>query len=142
MSAGGRTESETHGAIEVSVGPDGHASARRLPAESAVRVALQRGQGGAAAARFDVAPTIDVSDFPRLLDVFCGAANLHLDVSFRATKLSSSHVVLEDTGLAMGMALFEMLRERMNDAGVNGAGASLRTPDDFHNAGVSAAVSV
>jgi imidazoleglycerol phosphate dehydratase HisB len=137
-----RAEREAYGRIAVAVGPDGGARVERLTAESEIHIGLMRGQGGRATATFDVAPSIDVSAFPALLDAFCAAANLHVEVAFRAARLSSSHVVLEDTGLALGMGLFEMLRLRMIETGVNGAGSSLRTKDDFLNAGVSASVSV
>ena len=137
-----RSERETHGLIDVDVQPDGAARIERLTAESAIRMDVLRGQGGQARATFDVADSIDVSAFPALLDAFCHAADLHIDVSFRATRLSSSHVVLEDTGLALGMGLFEMLRVRMMESGVNGAGSSLRTKADFETAGVSASVSL
>ena len=137
-----REERETHGRITVRLDDDGRAVVERVTAESEVRINVWRGQGGQAKAEFDVAPSIDVSAFPEFLDDFAQAADLHMDVFFRATRLSSSHVVLEDTGLGLGMALFEMLRGRMMSHGVNGAGSSLKTADDFHKAGVSAAVSV
>ena len=137
-----RAETEEFGRISVRIDPQGAARVERLTAESEIVITMLRGQGGGAQAEFDVADSIDVSAFPNLLDVFCRAADLHIDVRFRATKLASSHVVLEDTGLAIGMGLFEMLRARMMESGVNGAGSSLKTADDFHNAGVSASVSV
>jgi len=137
-----RDEKETHGLIRVSVNPDGAAVVQRLTAESEIRMEVSRGQGGGANAAFEVADSIDVSGFPALLDAFCRAADLHIDMRFRATRLSSSHVVLEDTGLALGMGLFEMLRARMMETGINGAGSSLRTKHDFETAGVSASVSV
>lgn len=133
---------ETHGRIEVHLAPDGAAEVLRTTAESDIRIAMARGQGGGAAAAFEVADSIDCSAFPAFLQAFCAAADLHVEVSFRATRLSSSHVVLEDTGLALGMGLFEMLRARMAETGVQGAGSSLRSKAQFLEAGVSASVSV
>lgn len=137
-----RVDRDAHGRISVWIDDDGAAVVERHTAESEITVRMRRGQGGSVNAAFDVAKSVDVSHFANLLDVFCTAADLHLDVSFRATKLASSHVVLEDTGLAMGMGLFEMLRARMEQVGANGAGSSLQTVEQFRTAGVSAAVSI
>jgi imidazoleglycerol phosphate dehydratase HisB len=137
-----RDERETHGMILAKLDATGAALVQRLTAESEIRLSIMRGQGGGALARFDVADSIDVTAFPAILNHFCRAADIHVDMDFRATRLTSSHVVLEDTGLAMGIGLFEMLRARMAETGVNGAGSSLRTRDDFFNAGVSASISV
>ena len=133
---------EDHGRIVVRLDPNGTVRVERITAESEIVLNLVRGQGGGARAQFEVGDSIDVSGFPALLETFCRAANIHIDIDFRATKLTSSHVVLEDTGLALGMGLFEMLRERMMARGVNGAGSSIRTAEDFGIADVSAAVSV
>lgn len=133
---------DTYGRIVVDVGADGVAHIERKTAESEIRMQVWRGQGGEASIDFEVADSIDVSSFPELLRVFCEAADLHITASFKATKLSSSHVVLEDTGLALGLGLLNMMKTRMMDTGVNGAGSSLRTKADFLEAGVSASVSV
>ncbi len=133
---------ETHGRLRIRLAPDGSATVERVTAESHVRITLVRAQGGGCNATFNVADSIDVSAFPNMLAMFSKAANLDVSVDFSATRLSSSHVVLEDTALAIGSGIFEMLRERMNATGVNGAGSSLRTRDDFERASVSAAVSV
>jgi len=136
------TATETHGRLRIRLTPDGAATVERITAESSVVMTLGRAQGGRSSAKFKVADTIDVSAFPAMLDVFAKAANLDINVEFTATRLSSSHVVLEDTALAIGSGIFEMLRDRMNATGINGAGSSLRTREDFETATVSAAVSV
>lgn len=135
-------ETSKHGHLTIKQDESGLVRAARETAESRVVMELMRGQGGQTRARFDVADSIDVSGFPDLLAELCDAADLHLDLDFTATRLSSSHVVLEDVGLTLGAALFQMLTDRMMTTGTNGAGSSLRTADDFDNAPVSASVSV
>ena len=135
-------ETSKHGHLTIKQDESGLVRAARETAESRVVMELMRGQGGQTRARFDVADSIDVSGFPDLLAELCDAADLHLDLDFTATRLSSSHVVLEDVGLTLGAALFQMLTDRMITSGINGAGSSLRTADDFENAPVSASVSV
>ncbi|MEM9739372.1 MAG: hypothetical protein AAF829_05845 [Pseudomonadota bacterium] len=135
-------EKSKHGHLTVEQDPSGLVRVARETAESRVIMDLMRGQGGTAKAHFDVADTIDVSGFPALLGALCEAADLHLDLQFTATRLSSSHVVLEDVGLTLGAALFQMLTDRMMTTGTNGAGSSLRTANDFTSAPVSASVSV
>lgn len=134
------------GQMVVTTDGKGWAHVVRDTAESQVRVSLAMPPTGTTAGpiktHFDVAESIDVSAFPGLLQVFCTAAGMELDVSFTATKLSSSHVVLEDTGLAMGAALFALLTDAMASTGVNGAGSSIKTADDFHSAPISASISV
>ncbi len=130
------------GRYDIAVDASGDVRVERITAESEVRLVLARAQGGHVSAEFDVAPSIDVRSFPALLETLAQAADLHLEVTFRATKLSSSHVVLEDTGLTLGAALFETMRQAMEQGGVNGAGSSLRTAEEFAHAGVSASVSV
>ncbi|MEL6661985.1 MAG: hypothetical protein AAFR33_03205 [Pseudomonadota bacterium] len=135
-------ETSKHGHLTILQDEAGLVRAARETAESRVVMELMRGQGGRANARFDVADSIDVSGFPALLGELCSAADLHLDLDFTATRLSSSHVVLEDVGLTLGAALFQMLTDRMMTTGTNGAGSSLRTADEFVSAPVSASVSV
>lgn len=138
------------GQMVVTTDGDGWAHVVRDTAESQVRVSLAMANLGeengtehaAVKTHFDVADSIDVSAFPNLLDAFCHAAGMELEVSFTATKLSSSHVVLEDTGLAMGAALFALLTDAMAKTGVNGAGSSLKTAEEFHHAPISASISV
>ena len=84
--------------------PEGGVNVQRDTAESEVSISLWRGQGGQAKSDIQVADSIDVSSFPDILNAFCEAADLHMDVTFKATMLSSSHVVLEDIGLTMGAA--------------------------------------
>ncbi len=135
-------EGKPIGKLSITLDDGGAARVERLTAESETIISLWRGQGGGAKASFTVADSIDVSDFPEFLNAFCEAADLQIEMSFRATQLSSSHVVLEDAALAIGAALFEMMRERMEQTGVNGAGSSLKTAEDFHDAGVSASISL
>lgn len=135
-------QSETHGRILVKLDDAGAVHIERRTAESAIVMRIRAANQGGATCAFAVADSIDVTSFPALLGAFCEAAGISMSLEFSATRLTSSHVVLEDTGLALGMGLFEMLRDRMMAHGVNGAGSSLKTKDDFLHAGVSASISV
>lgn len=111
----------------------------RRTAESEVEVEVAMGTP-VAKCRFDVADTIFVNGMAELLNEFAEGANLTLDVSFLATRLSSSHVVTEDIGLAIGRALRGVAVERMEHIGINGAGSNLATVDDLSSpvrAGIS-----
>ncbi|MBF0428197.1 MAG: HAD-IA family hydrolase [Magnetococcales bacterium] len=80
---------------------------------------------------FDVAESIRVGSLPNLLESLADAAGFSLQVECHALALSSSHVVLEDTGLLLGRVLLEILKVRMEETGVNGAGSSIRHPEDL-----------
>ncbi len=80
--------------------------------------------------------------FRELLDLFADRAGFSLKVVFRSKVLSSSHVLLEDTGMVIGKALREILMKRMMAQGINGAGSSLQDPDDFNQQRISVGVSV
>jgi hypothetical protein len=56
---------------------------------------------------------------------------MRLEVDFTATRLSSSHVVMEDVGMVVGRTLKEVFVERMRRWGVNGAGSSVAAPGDL-----------
>lgn len=130
------------GRMEAVLDAGGVAKVARVTAESALDVSVARGPAGLTHAAFDVADSIDVARFPDFLDLLCKAAGLEAAIRFQATKLSSSHVVLEDTALALGAGLFELMRHAMETTGANGAGSSLRSADAFETAPVSAAISV
>ncbi|MGH6815817.1 MAG: HAD-IA family hydrolase [Hyphomicrobiaceae bacterium] len=134
--------SDKHGHILIEHDQARGVSVERATAESRVRVRVAASDAPTSTATFRVAPSIDVSAFPALLDRFSAASGFEIAVDFSATRLSSSHVVLEDTGLTLGTALFEMLRRRMETEGVEGAGSSLRTREQIASAGVGAAISV
>jgi HAD superfamily hydrolase (TIGR01509 family) len=91
---------------------------------------------------FKVAPSINVSELPLLLEPLAKAAGFTLQVEFQAAVLSSSHVVLEDTALVLGRALLEILTLRMLQTGVNGAGSSLETLADQKNQAIRVGLSV
>ncbi len=80
---------------------------------------------------FNVAPNIDVSNLPKLLENLAEQAGFNIQVEYDSTVLNSSHVVLEDTALVLGKALLEILILRMTQWGVNGAGSSIQTVDDL-----------
>ncbi|MGR0480409.1 MAG: HAD-IA family hydrolase [Candidatus Electronema sp. V4] len=114
----------------------------RTTAESRVRVAVSCGGHWPGVYRFKVGPSIQVSGFGGLLEAMVLEAGFTLAVDFVAERLSSGHVVTEDTGLVLGKALKELLILRMNSCGVNGAGSSISTADDLASQPVSVGVSV
>ncbi len=97
---------------------------RRETAESEVGVEIAFG-GARASCRLDVADSVDVSGVEELLDRMAAGADLSIAIDFRATRLSSSHVVLEDVGLALGRALRLLAVERMGAFGIEGAGSNV-----------------
>lgn len=91
---------------------------------------------------FNVAPNIDVSELPCLLELLVEQAGFTLQVEYNATVLNSSHVVLEDTALVLGRALLEILMLRMIHWGVNGAGSSIQSVDDIYSQPIHVGISV
>lgn len=125
---------DNEGELRVSARSLSYASVFRGTAESHVAAAVDFTRQRPHEFSFQVAPTIDVSGLPQLLRDFADAAGFTLQVEFKATVLSSSHVVLEDTALVVGRALLEILNLRMQAWGVNGAGSNLRSATDFARA--------
>ena len=117
------------------------AQLRRETAESVVDVDLELGESGAEC-RFAVSDSINVAGIADLLRDFAVAAGLRLAVSFNATRLSSSHVVTEDIGLALGRALRCIAVERMVDFGINGAGSNIGTAEDLMGMTIRVGVSM
>jgi imidazoleglycerol phosphate dehydratase HisB len=103
---------------------------RRETAESVVAVDLALG-GSGTRCDIDVAPSIHVAGMGELLAQFADGAGIGLDVSFEATRLSSSHVVTEDIGLALGRALKCVAVERITAFGINGAGSNVDSVRDI-----------
>ncbi len=114
----------------------------RTTAESRVRVAVNCAVHWPGSYNFTVGSSIQVSAFGGLLEAMAKEAGFTLSVDFIAERLSSSHVVTEDTGLVLGRALKELLVQRMNCCGVQGAGSSIQTEADYHSQAVSVGVSV
>lgn len=83
-----------------------------------------------------------ITNLDQLLLLFAQAAGVRLNIQFRATILSSSHVVWEDIGLVLGRALLEILKLRFEKTGAMGAGSSLMTAQDFDTQNGSVMVSV
>ncbi|MBF0192220.1 MAG: HAD-IA family hydrolase [Magnetococcales bacterium] len=113
----------------------------RITAESALTVIVDFSRASDHAFVFDVAESIAVGSLPDLLTRLADQAGFSLRVECHALALSSSHVVLEDTGLVLGRVLLEILKARMVATGVNGAGSSVQNPEDL-NVPVRVGVSV
>jgi HAD superfamily hydrolase (TIGR01509 family) len=91
---------------------------------------------------FKVSDSIRVEKFCELIRLFSESSGCSIDLDFRATVLSSSHVAVEDTALVLGRALKEILVLRMQNYGINAAGSSIETSDDFFSQPVRVGVSV
>ena len=83
-----------------------------------------------------------IDSFRELLRMMADGAGFSLQANFSSKALSSSHVLMEDTGMVVGRALREILVKRMMDLGINGAGSSIQSPADFHDPRINVAVSV
>jgi imidazoleglycerol phosphate dehydratase HisB len=114
---------------------------RRETAESIVDLDLELGGSGAECA-LTVSDSIRVEGMAELLNQLAVAADLRVAVSFNATRLSSSHVVTEDIGMALGRALRCVAVERMSEFGINGAGSSITSADDLTDKAVRVGVSM
>lgn len=114
----------------------------RKTAESEVRVALDFSHCGPPNCRFQVADSIRVEGLSELLDELTRHAHCQLDLDFKATRLSSSHVVMEDTGMVIGRALKTILLQRMWRSGINGAGSNVTTPDDLEQSPIGVGLSI
>lgn len=101
------------------------ARVQRQTAESIVAVGVRLG-APSVRCTIQVADCVDVTGMADLLTEFAKGAGLELDVSYQATRLSSSHVVTEDVGMALGRALRHVAIERMDRFGIQGAGASIK----------------
>ena len=115
---------------------------RRGTAETGILVELDLDSSDDVRIRLDVDESITVptANAGVILQRFFGALGASATIDFKATKLSSSHVVMEDIGLVVGRALLEIMKVRMARYGVNGAGSSLTAepkPGTFAEAGVS-----
>lgn len=120
---------EFNGNAEIQVLERGmhRASVRRGTAETGITVTVDLMNRQANEITIDVDSSIGgaVCDCGAILERFLGGLGASAKIDFKATKLSSSHVVMEDIGLVMGRALLEILKVRMDRHGVNGAGSSL-----------------
>lgn len=104
-----------------------------------VRPSLFRYEGAPIA---HYAETNALESFRELLYLFADRAGFSMQAVFSSKILSSSHVLLEDTGMVVGRALREVLVKRMMDLGINGAGSSLERPEDFDKQKITVGVSV
>jgi imidazoleglycerol phosphate dehydratase HisB len=105
------------------------ASLQRRTAESVVGVDVRLGAPSVRCV-INVADSIDVTGMVDLLAEFAEGAALQLDVTYDATRLSSSHVVAEDIGMTLGRALRYVAVERMDKFGIHGAGSNIRDPGE------------
>ncbi len=122
----------------------GGATVRRGTAETGVSVRVRLDSPPAARCTFDVDRSIDdaTNGFPELLRRFAEGLGAEIEIHFVASYLSSSHVVMEDIGLALGRALLETMRLRMMQVGINGAGSTVHLPAEAATGTAAVGVSV
>ncbi|CAK0772540.1 conserved hypothetical protein [Gammaproteobacteria bacterium] len=114
----------------------------RKTAESEVRVVLDFSRSGPPHCYFQVADSIHVDGLIDLLGELTHHAHCQLELAFKATRLSSSHVVMEDTGMVIGRALKIILVQRMQSYGINGAGSSVSSPAELDQSPIGVGLSV
>lgn len=114
----------------------------RKTAESEVSLKVDFNEKAPFRCHFNVSGSIRLDKFCELIRIVAEAAGCSIDVDFNATVLSSSHVAVEDTALVLGRALKEILVLRMQTYGVNAAGSSIETSQDFFSQPVRVGISV
>lgn len=126
---------------------------RRGTAETGITVAVDFGGSQdsgpgcdthAARCSFQVDSSIEygVRRADELFSELARALGATLEIDFKATLLSSSHVVMEDIGLVLGRALLEILKIRMERYGTHGAGSTISSPADRSARAINVGVSV
>ena len=135
-------EKVSSGDIAVAARSADYAKIVRKTAESVATVAVDFAQSMPNRCSYQVSGSIRVQRLSDLLFLLADAAGFTVNIDFNASVLSSSHVAAEDTALVLGRALKEILVLRMQMYGVNGAGSSIRTPDDFYHQPIRVGVSV
>ncbi len=114
----------------------------RKTAESEVRVVLDFSQSGPPECYFEVADSICVEGLTDLMTELTHSAGCRLGLWFKATRINSSHVVMEDVGMVIGRALKTMVVHRMLHSGIHGAGSSVTTQDDLDHAPIAVGLSI
>ncbi len=119
------------------------AKVKRGTAETGITVTVDFNAPAKSKVSFDVDPSIinAVSDFNSIFTTFSTALGAEVDVDFKATVFSSSHVVMEDIGLVLGRALLEIMKCRMEKYGVSGAGSNIHSSSDIEQK-IQAAISI
>ncbi|MBF0118370.1 MAG: HAD-IA family hydrolase [Desulfobacterales bacterium] len=91
---------------------------------------------------FNLSKTVNINGLKDILSGLAREAGFNLKIDFNATKLSSSHVVLEDIGIVLGIVLKKILVFRMEHYGVNACGSSIFTEYSFTKDPICVGVSV
>lgn len=126
-------QNESSGEIVVREKGMHSAKVQRGTAETGVVVGVDFGLPGQCIVECEVDSSIldSIKDAQRILGIFAVALQAGLFVDFKATTLSSSHVVMEDIGLVAGRALLEIMKLRMENYGLQGAGSTLNRVSDM-----------
>jgi HAD superfamily hydrolase (TIGR01509 family) len=120
----------------------GFCEVTRSTAESDVVLSVDFSRQEPSAIHLQVGPSISTEGVSELLLAFADHAGISLRLSFKASVLSSSHVLFEDAALVLGRALLELLVMRMMSQGAEGAGSNIHNAADLQNLPVGVALSV
>lgn len=121
-----------------------HAKVRRGTAESWVEILLDLNNQEKSTVKINVKDSIKdaVNNLDKLINILAKSLKAKIDINFKATVLSSSHVVLEDIGLVLGRALLEIIKLRFEKLGANGAGSSINNIEEFEKQNGSVVVGI
>ncbi len=143
LSCGSKTEG-----IEISYCSCMVAGISRKTAESELEVSIKFNSPAKATLQYEGTP-IDhfkgnesLAGLEDLINIIATTCGFNITAAFTSKALSSSHVLLEDTGMVLGRALREILVLRMADKGINGAGSSISKLTDITNQNISVGISV
>lgn len=114
----------------------------RRTSESLVQVRADFSKEPGSQVAVTVSDAIQVQGIKQLLQDLSIGTGVHLDVNYKETRLSSSHVALEDIGLVVGRAMKEIMVRRMMETGVNGAGSSPFSQNGKQSAATRVGISV
>jgi len=121
--------------IEVEQASSRRAVVVRRTAESECRVGLDLDRDGWST-QIETSDSVHMEGLPELIDALASAAAAGGSVSFRATELSSSHVVAEDIGMTLGEAFRALATAKMEADGLEGFGFG-RVSDDLPEVALS-----
>lgn len=117
---------------------------QRGTAESGVQVSLDFKKPASCVVKLEVGESISgaLLGIEKLFELLSSSLGACLNISFKAKYLSSSHVVFEDIGLVFGRAMLEIIKLRMSQYGVNGAGLNLDVSNNMLSGNIKISVSI
>lgn len=95
----------------------------RKTRESKIKVGLD------VSARRDFKLDTGIDFFNHMLETIAWRGSLNIDVEYENTQFRLTHVITEDTGIVLGMAFAELIKNRLG-VGVEGAGSGILGIDE------------